>query len=250
MNAARQVEKDGTVATSSVSTSETSYGQTDIVVRTLSQHWLLILNIIVGVFVVLPWLAPLLMANGYEMPAKAIYLAYSLTCHQLPERSYFLFGPKVMYPITEIASVWPSQDMLIRRQFIGTPAMGYKVAWSDRMVSMYTAMFVGGLVFAFVRHRVPRLSWRSFLLIGVMPMFLDGFSHMINDLSGWGFRDNNAWLAALTGHVFPATFYGGDAIGSLNWWLRLVTGLLFGFTVIWLAYPVIGRELERTSIHN
>lgn len=250
MNTARQVEKDGTVATAGVSTSETSYGQTDIVVRTLSQHWLLIVNLIMGVFVALPWLAPVLMANGYDLPAKALYLGYSLTCHQLPERSYFLFGPKVMYSMTEIASVWPSQDMLIRRQFIGTPAMGYKVAWSDRMVSMYTAMFVGGLVFALVRRRMRPLHWRLFVVVGVLPIFLDGFSHMINDLSGWGFRDSNAWFAALTGHILPTTFYAGDAIGSLNWWLRLVTGLLFGFAAIWLAYPVIGRGLERPSIRN
>ena len=209
------------------------------------RHWLLLVNVLMGLFVGLPWLAPVLMARGLETPARAVYFAYSLTCHQLPERSYFLFGPSPMYGLPEIQAVWPTADMLVRRQFIGTPDMGYKVAYSDRMVSMYTAIFVGGLLFALVRRRLRPLDWRLFLLLGVLPMFLDGFSHLVNDVTGWGFRDNNAWLATLTNHALPTIFYVGDALGSVNWWLRLITGLLFGLTLVWTIFPYLQREMDR-----
>jgi hypothetical protein len=71
-------------------------------------------------------------------------------------------------------------------------------------------------------------------------MGLDGFTHMISDFTagiGGGFRDSNAWLAALTNQIFPATFYASDALGSFNSWMRLITGLLFGLGVVWFLYP-------------
>ena len=59
---------------------------------------------------------------------------------------------------------------------------------------------------------------------------LDVHGHFISDLVGigLGFRDSNAWLAVLTGNIFPAAFYAGDALGSFNSWMRLITGILFG----------------------
>lgn len=37
---------------------------------------------------------------------------------------------------------------------------------------------------------------------------------------GQGFRDSNAWLAALSQQSLPAAFYAGDAWGSFNAWMR------------------------------
>jgi hypothetical protein len=64
---------------------------------------------------------------------------------------------------------------------------------------------------------------------------------MISDLAGigQGFRDSNAWLATLTNNIFLATFYSGDAFGSFNSWMRLITGALFGLGAVWLAYPYV-----------
>ena len=41
-----------------------------------------------------------------------------------------------------------------------------------------------------------------------VPIFLDGVPHMIADVPdvGLGFRYDNAWLAAVTGSTFPASF--------------------------------------------
>jgi uncharacterized membrane protein len=222
----------------------------------LSRHWLLAACLVLGLWVLLPWLAPLLMAAGLEGEARLIYALYSFQCHQLPQRSYFLFGPRLMYPMADIHAAWPYTDYFQLRRFIGNPEMGYKVAWSDRMVSFYTPLFIGGLLFALARwwRRVRRAAgalstpWRSlpvrWWLLALVPIFLDGVTHMINDATGLGFRDTNAWLAGLTGNVFAPTFYAGDAIGSFNWWLRLLTGLLAGFASAWFIYPYLGEAFS------
>ncbi|MEW5956683.1 MAG: DUF2085 domain-containing protein [Chloroflexota bacterium] len=211
----------------------------------ISRHWLLIAAAILGVWVLLPWLAPVLMAAGLEKGARIIYAVYSTQCHQLPQRSYFLFGPRLMIPIADINAVWPYTDHFRLRQFIGTPELGYKVAWSDRMVSLYTPLFIGTLLLAAARWRGRRTGWQPlrplWFVLALIPLALDGFTHLISDaISLWdGFRYTNAWLAILTGNIFSPAFYAGDAIGSFNWWLRLLTGLLAGFAIVWLIYPYL-----------
>jgi hypothetical protein len=54
---------------------------------------------------------------------------------------------------------------------------------------------------------------------------------------GQGFRDTNVWLAQLTNQGFPTSFYVGDALGSFNSWVRLLSGALFGIASVWLAFP-------------
>jgi hypothetical protein len=43
---------------------------------------------------------------GWMGTGKAIYFIYSFFCHQLPERSFFFFGEKSMYALTEIQAGW------------------------------------------------------------------------------------------------------------------------------------------------
>ena len=215
----------------------------------LARHWLLWVNALLGVFVLAPFVAPILMTLGVTSIADAIYFFYSFLCHQLPQRSYFLFGPKISYSLAEIENVWHYGDnFLYLRQFIGNSAMGWKVAWSDRMVSMYGSLWVGGLLYALTRKRLPHLSPIAWLFLAIIPMGVDGFSHMLNDvlagISGTGFRDTNAWLQFLTGNIFPASFYAGDALGSFNSLARLVTGTLFGLTTVWLIYPFVDTAMQ------
>jgi uncharacterized membrane protein len=160
-----------------------------------------------------------------------------------------------MYSLHEIGAVWPGSDPNILRQFVGNADFGWKVAYSDRMVSMYTGFWLAAMVFALVRHRLrPLPLWGYFLLI--LPMAIDGTTHFLSDLNpvglGQGFRDTNAWLAQLTGGSLPATFYAGDGLGSFNSWMRLITGALFGIASVWLAFPYaeaaffeVREELER-----
>lgn len=220
------------------------------IVYRISRHWLLLFSILLGLFVGLPFLAPVFMKWGWNGPAAGIYFVYSGLCHQLPQRSFFLFGDQAMYPLSDIQAVWKNTtNPLILRQFIGNPQMGWKVAWSDRMVSMYAAPLLFGLAFGLLRHRLKPLSVKGFILF-LLPMAIDGFTHMISDFTGGiggGFRDSNAWLAGLTNQIFPATFYMGDALGSFNSWMRIITGILFGLGVVWFLYPRIQDSFRETT---
>ena len=212
----------------------------------LARHWLAVFNMAWGIFVILPWLAPIFLRLGLTGPANAIYFGYSFVCHQLPERSYFMFGPQATWPLADINRVWPGSDPLTLRRFIGNAEFGYKVAWSDRMVSLYTGVWFGSLAFALVRHTLKPISLLTYVLLA-LPLAMDGTSHLISDFwgIGQGFRDSNEWLAALTNHTLPAWFYAGDTLGSFNSWMRLITGLLFGLGTAALILPYLEQSFAQ-----
>ena len=208
-----------------------------------TRHWLAVFNTAWGVFVILPFLAPVFMQIGATGLGNGVYFIYQFFCHQLPERSFFLFGPKPMYTLSAITAVTQSVDPFVLRQFIGGPGWGWKVAYSDRMVSMYTGFWIAALVFGAIRRRVRPLPIWGFLLFCI-PMALDGGTHLLSDLQagqnfGTGFRDMNLWLAQLTNSALPAAFYAGDALGSFNSIMRLLTGILFGIGTVWFAFPYV-----------
>jgi uncharacterized membrane protein len=73
--------------------------------------------------------------------------------------------------------------------------------------------------------------WRNMItprwaLLLTLPMVLDGFWHMFNDLT--------PSLALRSAE---------SDVGSLNFWLRIITGTLFGIGVVLWTYPHIQREL-------
>lgn len=229
----------------------------------LGRHWLGVFIVLYGAYVIVPFFAPVLMLIGATDAANLVYGIYSLVCHQLPERSLFLFGSKPMYSLDQIHAVWQPIDFFGLRQFVGNPEFGYKVAWSDRMISFYGSIWVGGLLFALFRQRIKSLSPIVWFFIGILPVGLDGFTHLINDAlagtSGTGFRDTNAWLAFLTGNVLPQSFYVGDALGSFNSDMRWITGILFGLTTVWFLFPFVetamldvrnkaGAQLQRATM--
>ena len=208
--------------------------------------WLVLIGVFGGIYVILPLLAPAFMHLGWNVPGRAIYFIYSWLCHQLPERSFFLFGPKFTYSLAEVQAAWQNtSNPLILRQFLGDPEMGWKVAWSDRMVSMFTSTWLFGLLWWPLRRRLPRLPWWGFALF-LLPMAVDGTTHFLSDLAGigLGFRDSNTWLAVLTQHAFPATFYAGDAWGSFNSMMRLLTGISFGIGTAWFGYPYMNEAFS------
>jgi uncharacterized membrane protein len=203
--------------------------------------WLLIMMLF---FVLLPFLAPLFMAWGWVGPGELIYQLYAFFCHQLPQRSWFLFGEKMTYTLDEIHQVFPYSNAWELRSFVGTPEMGWKVAWSDRMISFYTMTPIFGLFYTLRRQRWPKpISFRLLLLV-LLPIVLDGTTHALNDLisgvAGNGFRDTNAWLAFLTNQAFPA-FYAGDQFGTFNWSARLITGVVAAWGVAAFIFPWLNQ---------
>lgn len=227
--------------TESVRLNPTPYKKADQFVLWFSRHWVLLVSILVGFYVLSPFLAPVLMNVGLTLPGKIIYWIYSYLCHQLPERSYFLFGPKISYSIPEIQSAWKNtNDIVVLRQFVGNPQIGWKVAWSDRMVSMYTSLWLFGMLWGVLRKKVRPLPWWGLVLL-LLPMAIDGTTHFFSDLAGLGqgFRDTNSWLAILTNNALAPSFYAGDAWGSFNAWMRLITGISFGLGIVWFGFPYI-----------
>ncbi len=219
----------------------------------LAQHWLLYVNGLLGIFVLAPFAAPALMAIGATAPADAIYFFYSLLCHQLPQRSLFLFGHKASYSLAELSRAWQYENFLTLRAFIGNEAMGWKVAWSDRMMSFYGSIWIGAILFALLRKRIKPLSPIAWFFIGVLPVGIDGVSHMINDAlagtTGLGFRDTNAWLQFITGNILPTWFYAGDAFGSFNSDLRWITGFLFALATVWFIFPIIQAGMRDVQLN-
>jgi uncharacterized membrane protein len=225
------------------------------------------------------------MQLGWSGPANAIYFIYSFHCHQLPQRSFFLFGPKLMYSLGEIQTAWQNtSNPLVLRQFIGNPELGWKVAWSDRMVYMYASTLIFGLAWAALRRarvrqprphkisgdyrphkisgdyrphkisgdyrlRIPlRIPWWGVFLF-LLPMAVDGTTHFLSDLAGLGqgFRYTNAWLAALTNNAFSPSFYVGNALGSFNSWMRLISGVSFGIGLVWFGFPYLAEVFGETA---
>ncbi|MCC7118069.1 MAG: DUF2085 domain-containing protein [Anaerolineales bacterium] len=200
-----------------------------------------------GLFVFLPFLAPALMDLGWTGAGKALYFFYSFFCHQLPERSFFLFGEKTMYSLDQIKGAWQdTNNPMILRQFVGNAAMGWKVAWSDRMISFYSSVWFFAVFYQLTGRKVKPLSLIWFFIM-LIPIALDGGTHTLSDFSGIGngFRDSNAWLAQLTHNAFTPSFYAGDALGSFNSWMRFITGIVAGWGIGWCLFP---RMLEAETL--
>ncbi len=120
------------------------------------------------------------------------------------------------------------------------------------MVSFYFMTPVFGVVYVLAKRlgiSIRPVSGKVLLLL-LLPMFLDGLSHMMNDMiwgiSADGFRDSNAWLATLTAGRFPG-FYGGDHLGTFNWWMRLLTGLLAAWGVAFFVFPRLDVLLQEEA---
>jgi uncharacterized membrane protein len=214
-----------------------------------TKKWMLLFSLGFGLYVGLPFLAPVFMHLGWEGPGKFIYTVYTFLCHQLPQRSLFIFGQKTMYSLNEIQASWKNTvNPLVLRQFIGNPQMGWKVAWSDRMVSMYASILFFAWLWYPLRKAIKSLPWWGLILL-LTPMGVDGITHVVSDFAGigQGFRDSNAWLAALTNNAFPSKFYDGDALGSFNSWIRWITGILFGLGIVWFGFPYLDEFFKDTK---
>ena len=175
----------------------------------IRRHWLLVTNLAVAVFVGLPFLAPVLMAAGNLDAANAIYSAYHLVCHQWAFRSYFLFGPRSEYG--QALGSLIGMDAMYRT--VGSPDLGYKVAFCERDVAIYLAVMAAGIAYGRLRDRLPELGLVGYGLL-ILPMAIDGFTQL------FGWRESTVEL-------------------------RTATGVLFGVASVWLIYPRIDALFAR-----
>lgn len=200
----------------------------------LARHWLAVANIFFFTYVGLPILAPILLAAGFTGAANTIYQVYNLLCHQLPTRTYFIFGEQV--------------------------------AMCERCISIYITMFVGGLVFNFARYRPLPMQW---YVLFALPMALDGGTAFVSEITAvlplWPF-----WLIASVGILFiwfvlykqgllfwqMYVVFAGILLGLAyvqifgprlsDVYLRNLTGMLFGIGTVWFAYPSLEEGFRDT----
>lgn len=178
--------------------------------RWVSGHWLALANLGFGVLVGLPILAPVLYHWGYDGAAAFIHAVFKPLCHQLPERSFFLFGPSMTYSYDELAALLAQGT--VPQRWVGSSELGFKMAVCQRDIAVYGSMVLAGIAFNWLRPRLQPLSVRQFLLL-LVPMAIDG---------------------------------GGQFIGlwSSTWLTRLVTGTLFGVACIGLTYPYLEQGMR------
>jgi uncharacterized membrane protein len=176
----------------------------------VARHWLAAANLVLIVFVSLPLLAPLLLANGYSQPARAIYSAYRIVCHQEPQRSYFIAGPYATYSSAQLQVLVGEP---VSPSFTGSPATGYKMAYCERDTAIYLAILLFGLFLALSGRRLPRLPLRLYLLL-LVPIAADGLTQLL------GLRES-------------------------TWLLRTLSGGLFGVATAWLFFPDLDRAIRQ-----
>lgn len=209
----------------------------------ISRHYLALINLMLFIYVGLPFLAPTLMEAGLTAPARAIYTIYSPLCHQFGFRSFFLFGEQAYYPLPEagISGVKTfdqvsgieglsdpnSYSRIEARNFIGNQTLGYKVALCERDVAIYIGLMLFGLLFAASGRRIPALHWMLWLVIAIAPIGLDGFSQLFSQF-------NLPWLTSLLPYRESTPF------------LRVLTGGLFGFGTAWFSIPYMEQSMAET----
>ena len=208
----------------------------------LSRWYMVVIAGLLMLYVGLPFLAPVFARAGATGPARLIYTIYSPLCHQLPFRSWFLWGSQAYYPreLAGIPGVATYEQftgssgvrVTAERKFtgveelgFGAEAAGYKVALCQRDVAIYAAMAFFALLFIATGRKIKALPWYLWVLIGLGPIGLDGFSQLpslIAQLPDW----------MLIRESTPV--------------LRSLTGGLFGLTTAWYLFPMIEDSMRET----
>lgn len=223
----------------------------------LARHWVAVFSALAAIYVGLPILAPALMNAGATGPARAIYTIYSPMCHQMASRSFFLFGEQPAYPralagsdLTPIEAYMPdipefegvptdpeAWPLFVQpaRAFLGNEQMGYKMALCERDIAIYGFVFLGSVAYGLLRRRwrIPALPLWAFIIFGMGPIALDGFSQLFSQYG-----------AASESLSFLNEIFRLRESTPL---LRTLTGAIFGLTLVWMAYPQIDKGMRETE---
>jgi len=204
-----------------------------------SKHYLAVFNILVFIYISIPFIAPVLMKVGADKPAGLIYRAYGFVCHQFAFRSWFLFGEQIAYPresagVTgfisyEQATGLDGNDILSARAFIGNPQIGFKVALCQRDIAIYGGILLFGIIFALTKRRLKPIHLLIWIFLGIVPIALDGLSQLLSQppLNLIPYRESTPML-------------------------RTITGFLFGFLTAWFGYPYVEESMSenRKYLHE
>ncbi|MFN2176926.1 MAG: DUF2085 domain-containing protein [Anaerolineales bacterium] len=202
-----------------------------------SNHYLAVFNLLVAIYIGLPFVAPILLKSGFETPANLIYRGYGLVCHQLSFRSIFIFGEQPFYPrsqagleelisfseATGLGEGNSAREIFAARAYHGDEQVGYKVALCQRDLAIYAAILFFGLIYGLSGKRFKPLPWYIWIIFGILPIGLDGISQIVSQppFNFFPYRESTPQL-------------------------RIITGTLFGFTTAWFGYPLVEETMADT----
>ncbi len=204
-----------------------------------SGSYMWIINLMVFIFVAIPFMAPVFLRMGYTLPAKIIYGIYSPLCHQYAFRSYFLFGKQWIYPrelagvnhLITYEEVVGHEDINVfeARRYVGDNEFGFKVAMCERDIAIWSFLWLAGVIFTFSGRHIKPYPWfiAVWVIVGLVPMGIDGVSQLPGILVASGFE----WLPIRESTPF----------------LRTLTGGLFGLTTGLYIYPIIEETMRETK---
>lgn len=198
-----------------------------------SKYYVWVITGIVAIFIGFPLLAPVLMETNHKGSAKVIYSVYSLFCHQLSYRSYFIYGEQAYYPrelagipnfITyEEATGKSATDIKFAQQFTGNDKLGYKVAICERDLAIYGSLILAGIFFQVTGKKWKSIPWYFWVILAILPIGLDGGSQLFSLGGNWP-----AWLP----------------IRESTPLFRTLTGALFGFITGWYVFPIMEENMK------
>lgn len=200
-----------------------------------SRSYAWVISLVILIFTACSILPALFANNGNTKAASFGYKFYSVLCHQLAFRSYFLFGEQFFYPrqlagiggisTYETVTGVPAEDIEFARAYIGDQRIGYKIALCQRDVAIYLSLCLFGFIFEISGKKIKTIHWYSWFLIAIFPIALDGFSQLPSLAEGWP-----AW--------FP--------IRESTPIIRTITGFLFGAGTGWYVYPMMEESIRET----
>jgi uncharacterized membrane protein len=126
-------------------------------------------------------------------------------------RSYFLFGPQMVQSMASLDAL----GLGTAHAFLGDAAIGFKMAYCQRNLAIYTTVLLAGLIYALVRARARPLRWRAFSIC-LVPIAVDGGVQLLG-------------------------------VHESSWALRSLSGALAGLAAVWLVYPRLDVALHRAG---
>jgi len=153
---------------------------------------------------------------GITATILALYAGLPWLSPLLRSWGYEALGVRIFEMYARLCHQFPERSF-----FVGD----YQVCYCHRCTALYTSLLFMTLLYALIRWQRP-ISRRVLVLL-TLPIVIDGTWHLLDDALPWTLRSVDS------------------SVGSLNFWIRMATGMLVAIGGIAWAYPRLERELRQ-----